>query len=125
VLASPRQILAAQTARLAERGWTAMAGTELEFIVYTDTYEQAAARDYRDLIPANQYNVDYSILGTSGSSRCCAGSATRWPPPRRSGTRSRAGECIALGRFHVQAGPAIWLRIRRSSGSIRDVPRIE
>src|SRR5713101_9346111 len=65
VLASPRQILAAQTARLADRGWTAMAGTELEFIVYQDTYEQAAAKDYRDLIPANEYNVDYSILGTS------------------------------------------------------------
>ena len=65
VVASPRQILAAQTARLAERGWTALAGTELEFIVYQDSYEQAAAKDYRDLIPANQYNVDYSILGTS------------------------------------------------------------
>src|SRR6516162_10193470 len=33
VLASPRQILKAQTDRLAERGWTAMVGTELEFIV--------------------------------------------------------------------------------------------
>src|SRR5246127_841198 len=64
VVASPRQILAAQTARLASRGWTALAGTELEFIVYQDSYEQAAARDYRDLTPANQYNVDYSILGT-------------------------------------------------------------
>ena len=65
VLASPRQILAAQTARLAERGWVALAGTELEFVVYQDSYEQAAAKDYRDLVPANQYNVDYSILGTS------------------------------------------------------------
>ncbi len=65
VLASPRQILQAQTARLAERNLVAMAGTELEFIVYTDTYEEAAARAYRDLVPANQYNVDYSILGTS------------------------------------------------------------
>src|SRR6202167_3444738 len=62
VVASPRQILAAQTARLAERGLVALAGTELEFIVYRDSYEQAAARDYRDLTPANQYNVDYSIL---------------------------------------------------------------
>jgi len=42
-----------------------MVGTELEFIVYSDTFEQAAAKDYRDLVPANQYNVDYSILGTS------------------------------------------------------------
>ena len=65
VLASPRQILQAQTARLASRGLTALAGTELEFIVYRDTYEDAAARDYRDLTPANTYNVDYSILGTA------------------------------------------------------------
>jgi glutamine synthetase len=65
VVASPRQILKAQTERLAERGWTALAGTELEFIVYNDSYEQAAAKAYRDLVPANQYNVDYSILGTS------------------------------------------------------------
>jgi glutamine synthetase len=65
VVASPRQILKAQTARLAERGWAAMAGTELEFVVYRDSYEQAAAKNYRDLVPANQYNVDYSILGTS------------------------------------------------------------
>jgi glutamine synthetase len=65
VVASPRQILAAQTARLAERGLVALAGTELEFVVYRDSYEQAAARGYRDLTPANQYNVDYSILGTA------------------------------------------------------------
>jgi glutamine synthetase len=65
VVASPRQILKAQTQRLAERGWAAMVGTELEFVVYSDTYEQAAAKGYRGLVPANQYNVDYSILGTS------------------------------------------------------------
>ena len=65
VVASPRQVLKAQTARLAERGWQAMAGTELEFVVYRDTYEEAAVKQYRDLVPANQYNVDYSILGTS------------------------------------------------------------
>jgi glutamine synthetase len=65
VVASPRQILRAQTARLAERGWVALAGTELEFVVYRDSYEQASDKGYRDLVPANQYNVDYSILGTS------------------------------------------------------------
>ncbi len=65
VVASPRQILKAQAKRLADRGWTAMAGTELEFIVFNDSYEDAAAKAYRDLTPANQYNVDYSILGTS------------------------------------------------------------
>jgi glutamine synthetase len=65
VVASPRQILRTQTDRLAQRGWTAMAGTELEFIIFRDSYEEASARNYRDLVPANTYNVDYSILGTS------------------------------------------------------------
>ena len=65
VVASPRQILRRQLARLAERGWTAMAGTELEFIVFRDTYEDAWNKGYRDLEPANLYNVDYSMIGTA------------------------------------------------------------
>jgi glutamine synthetase len=65
VLPSPRQVLQGQVARLAERGWHAVAGTELEFVVYQDSYEQAWDKRYRDLVPANQYNVDYSIIGTS------------------------------------------------------------
>jgi glutamine synthetase len=65
VLASPRQILRRQLARLAERGWSANAGTELEFMVFLDTYEEAWHRRYRDLRPANLYNVDYSLLGTA------------------------------------------------------------
>ncbi|MFG3256563.1 glutamine synthetase family protein [Streptomyces sp. NPDC048172] len=64
VVASPRQILQRQMDRLAERGWSAYAGTELEFMVFQDTYEQAWDGAYRELTPANQYNVDYSILGT-------------------------------------------------------------
>ncbi|MFD0688331.1 glutamine synthetase family protein [Actinomadura fibrosa] len=63
VAASPRQILRRQLARLAERGWSAYVGTELEFIVYEDSYEDAWTRAYRGLTPANQYNVDYSLLG--------------------------------------------------------------
>jgi glutamine synthetase len=65
VAASPRQVLRAQLDRLAERGLTAYAGTELEFIVFQDTYEQAWDKGYRDLVPANRYNVDYSMLGTA------------------------------------------------------------
>jgi glutamine synthetase len=65
VAASPRQILRRQLARLAERGWSANAGTELEFLVFNDTYEQAWHKGYRDLTPANLYNVDYSLLGTA------------------------------------------------------------
>jgi len=65
VVASPRQILRRQLARLGERGWTAAAGTELEFIVFRDSYEEAWKKGYRDLDPANLYNVDYSMLGTA------------------------------------------------------------
>ncbi|GAA2862141.1 glutamine synthetase [Actinoplanes cyaneus] len=65
VAPSPRQILRRQLDRLAAHGLTAFAGTELEFVLYRDTYEQAFDKRYRDLTPANQYNVDYSLLGTT------------------------------------------------------------
>ncbi|WP_429728434.1 glutamine synthetase family protein [Amycolatopsis thermalba] len=65
VTASPRQVLRGQLDRLAQRNLAAYVGTELEFIVFDDTYEQAWRRGYRDLEPANQYNVDYSMLGTA------------------------------------------------------------
>ncbi|WP_329035710.1 glutamine synthetase family protein [Streptomyces sp. NBC_00178] len=64
VVAAPRQILRRQLERLAAHGLTAHVGTELEFIVFKDTYEEAWDRDYRGLTPANQYNIDYSVLGT-------------------------------------------------------------
>jgi glutamine synthetase len=65
VVASPRQILRGQLERLAERGLIANSGTELEFIVFRTPYEEAWRRGYRDLEPANLYNVDYSLLGTA------------------------------------------------------------
>ena len=65
VAVSPRQILRRQLRRLDELGYSAFVGTELEFIVFNDTYEEAQKRAYRGLTPANLYNVDYSLLGTS------------------------------------------------------------
>jgi glutamine synthetase len=63
--ASPRRILKRQIERLAERGWEAFVGTELEFMVFQEGYEQAWSSGYRELTPVSQYNVDYSLLGTS------------------------------------------------------------
>ncbi|GAC1382572.1 MAG: gamma-glutamylethanolamide synthetase GlnA4 [Marmoricola sp.] len=60
---SPRTILRAQLERAAELGYTALAGTELEFILFEDTYEDASNANYRGLTASNQYNVDYSIVG--------------------------------------------------------------
>jgi glutamine synthetase len=65
VAASPRQILRGQLERLAARHWEAFAGTEPEFMVFSDTYEQAWDSGYRNLTPANRYNIDYAMLGTA------------------------------------------------------------
>ena len=62
---SPRQVLKRQLDRLAARGLVADVGTELEFLLFTDSFDAAWQKDYRDLRPANLYNVDYSMLGTA------------------------------------------------------------
>lgn len=64
VVQSPRDILKRQRSRLAERGLVAYAGTELEFIVFDDSYRDAWARGYRDLTPSTDYNVDYDLLAS-------------------------------------------------------------
>ena len=64
VVQSPRAILKHQRGRLAERGLTAYAGTELEFIIFDDTYRDAWAKGYRDLKPSTDYNVDYDLLAS-------------------------------------------------------------
>lgn len=65
VVASPRQILRKQIKALADAGMQPMVGTELEFVLYNNSYEDAWDKHYIGLTPANQYNVDYSILGGS------------------------------------------------------------
>ncbi len=65
VVQSPRTVLAQQLERAREGGWQALAGTELEFIAFDNAYEEAWEKRYRGLTPSNQYNVDYSLLGTS------------------------------------------------------------
>jgi glutamine synthetase len=62
---APRTMLKKQLARLAGHGLTAFAATELEFILFRNSYEDAWDQAYRNLTPANQYNNDYSILGTA------------------------------------------------------------
>ena len=87
VVAAPRSILRAQTERLAQRGLAAFVGTELEFIVFDDSYRDAWAADYRGLSKSSDYNVDYAIhastrmepllrdirLGMDGAGMYCEG----------------------------------------------------
>ncbi|WEB44067.1 glutamine synthetase family protein [Streptomyces yunnanensis] len=60
---APRQVLRTQLDRLAECGLAAFAGTELEFLVFRETYRQAWDRRYHGLETATAYNVDYSLQG--------------------------------------------------------------
>lgn len=62
---SPRQILQAQLARLSERGLGAFVATELEFIVFDDSYREAFAKRYAGLTPASDYNIDYALLAST------------------------------------------------------------
>jgi glutamine synthetase len=62
---SPRQVLRAQVDEAQQLGFTALGGTELEFIVFTDSFQDAFDAHYQGLTGSTRYNVDYSILGTS------------------------------------------------------------
>lgn len=65
VVVSPREILKAQIARLAEKGLVPFVGTELEFIVFDDSFRSAWAKGYRELTPASDYNIDYALLAST------------------------------------------------------------
>lgn len=61
----PRQVLKRQIARLAEKGLTPFAATELEFIVFDDTYRDAWKKKYEALTPASDYNIDYALMAST------------------------------------------------------------
>ena len=44
---SPRQLLRHQLDKLSGRGWTALSGTELEFQIFANSYEDAWSSGYR------------------------------------------------------------------------------
>ncbi|HUK45811.1 MAG TPA: glutamine synthetase family protein [Gaiellaceae bacterium] len=65
VVASPRQVLAAQVERAREAGLEPMFGSELEFYLLKETYAEAAEKHFRELTPSVPYILDYHVLGTS------------------------------------------------------------
>ena len=64
---SPRQVLRAQLERARELGLAVMVGSELEFYLLKETYEEAHAKHYRDLTPSVPYILDYHILAATYS----------------------------------------------------------
>jgi len=62
---SPRRILQRQLERAAALGYSVKCGSELEFILFRQSYEEAADAGYRGLTPQNDYILDYHILQTT------------------------------------------------------------
>ena len=62
---SPRAMLKRQMERLAERKMRAFCASELEFYLFDETYEAAAAKRYHGLKTAGYYIEDYHILQTT------------------------------------------------------------
>lgn len=60
---APRAVLKRQLDRLAERGLTALAGTELEFLAFAGSYREAAESRWAGLEPLTRHNVDYAVTG--------------------------------------------------------------
>lgn len=84
---APRSILNRQIDRLTDRGLVPYVGTELEFMVFDDSYREAWATGYQNLTSATYYNVDYAMhastrmepllrdirLGMEGAGMYCEG----------------------------------------------------
>ena len=62
---APREILRAQLAKLEGLGLGAHVGTELEFIVFEDSYREAWKKGYVGLTAASDYNIDYALLAST------------------------------------------------------------
>ncbi len=62
---SPRQILKRQVERAKAAGYTVKAGSELEFYLFKDSYEEAAKKRYQELQPSATYIMDYHMLQTT------------------------------------------------------------
>jgi len=84
---APRSILNRQLDRLAARGLVPYVGTELEFMVFDDSFRSAWQAGYHGLTSATDYNVDYAMhastrmepllrdirLGMDGAGMYCEG----------------------------------------------------
>ncbi len=59
---APRTLLKRQLNALAEMGYSAKGGSELEYYLFKDSYEEANAKGYENLQPFSTYIEDYHIF---------------------------------------------------------------
>jgi glutamine synthetase len=65
IAVSPRQILKDQVAKATEAGYVAMIGSEIEFYLFKETFDELGARNYQDLTTNGAFYEDYHILQTT------------------------------------------------------------
>jgi glutamine synthetase len=64
VAPSPRQVLKAQLEKAKAMGFDAAFGSELEFFLFRESYDEARAKRFQDLTPSVPYILDYHILAS-------------------------------------------------------------
>ena len=62
---SPRRMLQRQVEHAAAEGYVPMIGSEIEFFLFKEAYDEANELGYRDLTPNSPYVEDYHILQTT------------------------------------------------------------
>jgi len=62
VAPAPRNVLRRQVERAAKAGFTAMAGSELEYYLFQNSYREIAQKPFEGLQPAGWYLEDYHML---------------------------------------------------------------
>ena len=65
IAVAPRQVLRNQVERAEAMGLTPMIGSEIEFFLFHDTYEEAHAKGYRELRNHSPWFEDYHVLQTT------------------------------------------------------------
>ncbi len=107
---SPRQVLRAQVERARALGFEVMVGSELEFYLLRETYEEAHAKGYRDLTPSVPYILDYHILATTLRRAAAA------PDPQRDARRRHPRRDVEGRGVARSAGDQLPLRRRADDG---------
>ena len=62
VAEAPRLVLQRQLDALAKKRFTCFTASELEFFLFNQTYHDAFAADYRNLITSSDYRIDYHTM---------------------------------------------------------------
>jgi glutamine synthetase len=62
---SPRRVLQRQVERATAHGFGLLLASELEFVLFRDSYDDARRKRYRDIEPIGAYAEDYHIFQTS------------------------------------------------------------